>query len=81
MFSAMNEVQDKIEGLELGVDDYITKPFNFSEVLAAIRSCCETGSSRRQVSRENGRLAVLESLNSSLGVLHPARPKAHVGAR
>jgi DNA-binding response OmpR family regulator len=38
MFSAMDEVKDKIEGFELGVDDYITKPFNFSEVLARIRA-------------------------------------------
>ena len=38
MFSAMDKVEDKIEGFELGVDDYITKPFNFSEVLARIRA-------------------------------------------
>ena len=38
MFTAMDEIADRIEGLELGVDDYITKPFNFSEVLARIRA-------------------------------------------
>jgi CheY-like chemotaxis protein len=38
MFSAMDDVKDKIEGFELGVEDYITKPFNFSEVLARIRA-------------------------------------------
>ena len=38
MFSAMDDVQDKIEGFELGVDAYITKPFNFSEVIARIRA-------------------------------------------
>ncbi len=38
MFSAMDDVRDKIEGFELGVDDYITKPFNFSEVIARIRA-------------------------------------------
>jgi DNA-binding response OmpR family regulator len=32
MFSAMDAVKDKIEGFELGIEDYITKPFNFSEV-------------------------------------------------
>lgn len=37
MFSALDDVKDKVEGLELGADDYITKPFNFSEVLARIR--------------------------------------------
>jgi DNA-binding response OmpR family regulator len=38
MFSAMDDVRDKVEGFELGVEDYITKPFNFSEVLARIRA-------------------------------------------
>ena len=38
MFSAMDDVKDKIEGFELGIEDYITKPFNFSEVLARIRA-------------------------------------------
>lgn len=66
MFSAMNEVQDKIEGLELGVDDYITKPFNFSEVLARIRVVLRNRELAKQVSRRERRLAVLESLNSSL---------------
>jgi DNA-binding response OmpR family regulator len=66
MFSAMNEVQDKIEGLELGVDDYITKPFNFSEVLARIRVVLRNRELAKQVTRRERRLAVLESLNSSL---------------
>jgi DNA-binding response OmpR family regulator len=38
MFSALDDVQDKLTGFELGVDDYITKPFNFSEVLARIKA-------------------------------------------
>jgi DNA-binding response OmpR family regulator len=38
MFSAMGDAKDKVEGFELGIEDYITKPFNFSEVLARIRS-------------------------------------------
>jgi CheY-like chemotaxis protein len=66
MFSAMNEVQDKIEGLELGVDDYITKPFNFSEVLARIRVVLRNRELAKQVARRERRLAVVESLNSSL---------------
>ncbi|MDR2633631.1 MAG: response regulator [Treponema sp.] len=38
MLSALDAVKDKVEGFELGVDDYITKPFNFSEVLVRIRA-------------------------------------------
>jgi len=36
--SAKNKVSDKIAGLELGADDYITKPFDISEVIARIRA-------------------------------------------
>ncbi|MDR1955499.1 MAG: response regulator [Treponema sp.] len=37
MFSSLDDVKDKVAGFELGVNDYITKPFNFSEVLVRIR--------------------------------------------
>jgi DNA-binding response OmpR family regulator len=66
MFSAMDDVKDKIEGFELGVDDYITKPFNFSEVLARIRAVLRNRELSRQIARRERRLAVVESLNSSL---------------
>lgn len=66
MFSAMDAPQDKIEGLELGVDDYITKPFNFSEVLARIRAVLRNRELARQVARRERRIAVVESLNNSL---------------
>ena len=66
MFSAMNEVKDRIEGFEQGVDDYITKPFNFSEVLARIRAVLRSRELSRQLLRREKRIAVVESLNNSL---------------
>jgi len=66
MFSAMNEVKDRIEGFEQGVDDYITKPFNFSEVLARIRAVLRSRELSRQLNRRERRIAVVESLNNSL---------------
>ena len=66
MFSAMDEVSDKIEGLELGVDDYITKPFNFSEVLARIRAVLRNRELTKQVARRERRISLVESLNNSL---------------
>ena len=66
MFSAMNEAKDRIEGFEQGVDDYITKPFNFAEVLARIRAVLRSRELSRQVTRRERRLAVVESLNKSL---------------
>jgi len=36
--SAKNSIEDKVKGLDLGADDYITKPFHFAELNARIRS-------------------------------------------
>ena len=38
MLTARDETMDKVKGLELGADDYITKPFDHLELLARIRS-------------------------------------------
>ncbi|MDA3949295.1 MAG: response regulator [Spirochaeta sp.] len=66
MFSAMDDVEDKVEGFELGIEDYITKPFNFSEVLARIQAVLRQRELSRQVVRRERRLALSESLKSSL---------------
>jgi len=66
MFSAMDTVKDKIEGFELGIDDYIIKPFNFSEVLARIRAVLRNHELSRQVILREKRLALTDSLNKSL---------------
>ena len=36
--TAKDDVQDKIQGLDAGADDYLTKPFAFEELLARIRA-------------------------------------------
>ena len=66
MFTAMNDIADRIAGLELGVDDYITKPFNFSEVLARIRAVLHRHELAGQLARREHRLGILETLNESL---------------
>lgn len=66
MFSAMDDVKDKIEGFELGVDDYITKPFNFSEVLARIRSVLRNHELIDQLKKREKRIALQEQLNDEL---------------
>ena len=38
MLSAKSEDEDKINGLNLGADDYITKPFNHLELIARVNS-------------------------------------------
>jgi DNA-binding response OmpR family regulator len=66
MFSALNDPKDKVKGLELGVYDYITKPFNFSEVLARIRSIFRQMHLSDMLLKRERRLAILESLNTNL---------------
>jgi DNA-binding response OmpR family regulator len=38
MLTASGEVQDRVEGLSVGADDYLTKPFAFAELVARIRA-------------------------------------------
>jgi two-component system, OmpR family, response regulator len=38
ILSARDEVGDRVHGLELGADDYLVKPFEFSELLARVRA-------------------------------------------
>lgn len=38
LLTAMDDTSDKINGLDAGADDYLTKPFDFSELLARIRA-------------------------------------------
>ena len=39
MVTARNDITDKINGLELGADDYVTKPFDIREVIARVKTC------------------------------------------
>ncbi|MDR2403909.1 MAG: response regulator [Spirochaetaceae bacterium] len=63
MFSALDDVKDKVEGFELGIDDYITKPFNFSEVLARIRVVLRNRELFGQIVVRESRLNMAEALN------------------
>jgi two-component system copper resistance phosphate regulon response regulator CusR len=42
--SARDQVEDRVKGLELGADDYLVKPFAFSEMLARVRTLLRRGS-------------------------------------
>ncbi len=46
MLTAKSEVDDKVEGLDLGANDYLTKPFATRELLARIRAMLRTGTAQ-----------------------------------
>jgi len=43
LLTALDAVNDRVRGLDLGADDYLVKPFAFSELLARIRSVLRRG--------------------------------------
>jgi DNA-binding response OmpR family regulator len=51
MLTALSSTKDKIHGLDAGADDYLTKPFDFEELLARVRALL-----RRNQGGENSKL-------------------------
>ncbi len=47
VLTARDSVGDKVTGLELGADDYLTKPFAFEEFVARVRALLRRGADRR----------------------------------
>ena len=43
ILTALSRVEDRVKGLDLGADDYLTKPFSFSELAARVRALLRRG--------------------------------------
>lgn len=54
MLTAREAVQDRIRGLDVGADDYLTKPFAFGELLARLRTLLRRGPSERPAALQVG---------------------------
>ncbi|GHV67652.1 hypothetical protein AGMMS49928_05150 [Spirochaetia bacterium] len=66
MLSALDDVKEKVEGFELGIEDYITKPYNFSEVLARIRAALRNRELYNQIAVRESRLGLAEELSADV---------------
>jgi len=47
MLTAKSSVEDKVEGLDSGADDYLSKPFAFAELVARVRSLLRRGAAEK----------------------------------
>jgi two-component system response regulator MprA len=72
MLTARNAVNDRVEGLDVGADDYLVKPFDLAELLARLRALLR----RHNVSDVDGTVLRFEDLT-----LNPLTREVHRGDR
>lgn len=58
MLTAKGEIEDRVQGLDMGADDYLTKPFAFDELLARIRALTRRPQTLQQVTLRAGSLTL-----------------------
>jgi DNA-binding response OmpR family regulator len=58
ILTARDAVADKVAGLDLGADDYLTKPFAFEELLARVRALLRRGTDQRSAVLRLGDLSL-----------------------
>jgi two-component system response regulator MprA len=72
MLTARNAVNDRVEGLDVGADDYLVKPFDLAELLARLRALLR----RTSVGESDGAVLRFEDLT-----LNPQTREVHRGSR
>jgi adenylate cyclase len=66
LLTALNQPRDRVQGIEAGADDFLSKPFHRQELLARVRSLLNLKTTRDDLQVERNRLALL--YNTSQGI-------------
>jgi two-component system OmpR family response regulator len=77
MLTALDDVHDRVRGLDVGADDYLTKPFAFTELTARLRALLRRGQEQRPAILEVGDL----SLDPSTRVVRRGRTAIDLTAK
>ena len=77
VITARDAVEDRIEGLDLGADDYLVKPFDVNELLARLRAVVRRQSGQAAPLLSNGRV----SLNPATGEASNGQVSVTLSAR
>ena len=75
MLTAKDDIDDKVQGLDIGADDYITKPFATPELLARMRVVLRRQESQRETREDKEEILSVKNLT-----MYPARHEVKVEA-
>jgi two-component system NtrC family sensor kinase len=67
MVTGMNRVEEKTHGLEVGADDYVTKPFDPRELMARVHAVLRLRRAERDLRTRNRALAALNTVAETIG--------------
>lgn len=79
MLSARGTESEKVMGLELGAEDYITKPFGLAELLARVRAVLRRGEIVRAGLQEASKVVIAGDLNIDSGTRQVTKSGKPVG--
>ena len=68
MLTARDEIEDKVQGLEAGADDYVTKPFDLEELTARVRAMLRIKGLQDELTEKNQQLEALSKKLRDLAI-------------